>query len=174
MVAPSLKVTVPVGVGVPDAGVTVAVKVTLVPVATDVAEAVSAVVVGVIAGAVPVPVRFTTCGLLVALSVKVRVAVSLLVVFGSNSTLTVQVFPAATVELAHVSDPMGKSDMLVPPGVTVVIVKSVVPVFVPVTVLALLVVPCVWFPKASGLGEAESAGPAGAPLITYTLLGAAM
>jgi hypothetical protein len=164
-----LKVTVPVGVGVPVAGVTVAVKVTLVPTAAEVDEAVSFVVVGVATGATPVPVNVTVSGLSEALSAKVRVADSLLVVVGSNSTLTVQVFPAATVASEQVSVPMVKSAMLVPPGVTVVIVKSVVPVLVTVSVIALLVVPCVWFPKASGVGVAENAGPAAAPLITKTL-----
>ena len=45
MVAPSLKVTVPVGVGVPDAGATVAVRVTPVPTAIEEADTVSAVLV---------------------------------------------------------------------------------------------------------------------------------
>ena len=45
MAAPSLKVTVPVGVGAPDGPVTVAVKVTLEPAAMDVAEAANLVVV---------------------------------------------------------------------------------------------------------------------------------
>ena len=49
---PSIKVTVPVGVPVPDAGVTVALKVTLAPVLTVVADAVSFVVVAVNTGAV--------------------------------------------------------------------------------------------------------------------------
>ena len=41
--APSAKVTVPVGVVVPEAGETIAVKVMLVPLTADVADAVSAV-----------------------------------------------------------------------------------------------------------------------------------
>lgn len=49
--APSVKVTVPVGIAVPEAGVTVALKVILVPVCADVAEAVNAVVVAVRTGA---------------------------------------------------------------------------------------------------------------------------
>jgi hypothetical protein len=99
------------------------------------------------------------------------VAVSLLVVLGSNSTLTAQVFPAATVALEQVSDPRMKSAMLAPPGVTVVMARLEVPVFVMVSVFALLVVPWVWFPKASGLGAAENAGPEGPapPLTTKTL-----
>lgn len=165
-----MNVTVPVGVGVPDVGATVAVKVTLAPTATEVAGAVSAVVVGVGTGATPVPVKVATSGLSGALSAKVRVADSPLVVLGANSTLTVQVFPADTVALEQASVPMMKSAMLVPPGVTVVIVRLVVPVFVMVRVFALLVVPSVWFPKASGLGEAENRGPLTGPLITVTLL----
>jgi len=45
VVAPFLKVTVPVGAGTPEAPVTVAVKVTLEPTAREAAEAVNAVVV---------------------------------------------------------------------------------------------------------------------------------
>jgi hypothetical protein len=45
VVVPFLKVTVPVGAGTPEVPVTVAVKVTLEPIAIEVAEAVSAVVV---------------------------------------------------------------------------------------------------------------------------------
>jgi hypothetical protein len=40
-----------------------------------------------------------------------------------------------------------------------------VPVLVTVTAIAQLVVPWVWFPKASELGDAENTGPAVAPLI---------
>src|SRR5579862_454023 len=138
-----MNVTVPVGMGVPEAGLTVAVRVTLVPTATDVAEADSVVVVAVAAGATPVPVKVTDWGLLGALSAKVRVADSLPVVLGSNWTLTVQVFPAATVELAQLSEPTGKSATFVPPAVTVVIERSVVPTLVTVSVIALLVVPWV-------------------------------
>ena len=54
VVAPSLKVTVPVGVAVPEAGVVVAVKVMLVPVTAVVAEAARAVVVETTGGEVMV------------------------------------------------------------------------------------------------------------------------
>jgi hypothetical protein len=174
VIEPSLKVTEPVGVGVPAAGLTVAVNVTLVPMATDVADAVSAVVDAVATGATPVPVNVTACGLPEALSAKVSVADSAVVVLGANSILNEHVFPAETVAFAQVSVPTMKSALLVPPAVTVVIVRSLVPVLVTVRVLAALVVSSVWFPKARGFGEAENAGPAGVPLITNTLLGAAM
>lgn len=48
-VEPSLKVTVPVGVPLPELGATLAVKVTLVPAFTWVAETVSVVIAGVVA-----------------------------------------------------------------------------------------------------------------------------
>ena len=60
---------------------------------------------------------------------------------------------------------MAKSAESVPPSVTVVNVRLDVPVLVTVTAIAPLVVPCAWFPKASGLGDAENTGPAVAPLI---------
>ena len=168
MVAPSLNVTSPVGLGVPAVGVTVAVKVTLVPAVAEADDEVNIVVVAVAGTPRPVPVKLTVSGLSEALSAKVRVAVSLLAVLGSNWTLTVHVFPAATVALEQVSVPMTKSDMLAPPGVTVVMVRLALPVLVIVSVLALLVVPSVWFAKASGLGDAENAGAVGGgtPLIT--------
>jgi hypothetical protein len=51
-------------------------------------------------GAVPVPVKLTVCGLLVALSVKVNVAARLPLVVGVNVTLTVQV-PLTATGLVH-------------------------------------------------------------------------
>ena len=159
--------------GVPDAGVTVAVSVTLVPTDTEVDEADSLVVVAVGTGATPVPVRVTTWGLPEALSAKVSVAVSLLVVAGANSTLTVQEPLTATVAETQLFAVTAKSAVFVPPGVTVVNVRLAVPVLATVSDIALLVVPWVWFPKASGLGEAANTGPAAAPLIAKTLLSTA-
>jgi len=52
-------------------------------------------------GAVPVPVRLTVCGLFVALSEKVNVAVRLPPVAGANVTLTVQLAFTPS-ELPHV------------------------------------------------------------------------
>ena len=159
VVDPSLNVTVPVGVGVPEAGVTVAVKVTPAPTDIEVAEVESAVVDAVATGAVPVPVRFTTCGLSEALSVKVSVADSAAVVVGANLILTVQVAFAANVAPLHVSEPIGKSAALMPPSATLLIDRLVDPELVMVNVFALLVVPWVWLPKATGEGEAENDGP---------------
>jgi len=48
-----------------------------------------------VTGALPLPLRFTVCGLVAALSVKVRVPVALPNAVGLNVTPTVQVAPAA-------------------------------------------------------------------------------
>lgn len=159
VVDPSLKVTVPVGVGVPEVGETVAVKVTLAPTAMEVAEAESAVVEAVATGATPVPVRFTTCGLSEAASVKVRVADSAAVVVGANLMLSVQVAFAAREAPLQVSEAIGKSTASTPPSTTLVIDRLVEPMLVTVNVFALLVVPLVWLPKARGEGEAENGEP---------------
>lgn len=46
----------------------------------------------------PIPVRATDCGLLLSLSVKSRVAVSVPVVAGAKAMLTVQLAEAASVD----------------------------------------------------------------------------
>lgn len=143
VVDPSLNVTVPVGVGVPEAGETVAVKVTLEPTAMEAADEERVVVVAVGTGAVPVPVRLTIWGLSVALSVKVSIADSAACVAGVNVTLTVQVFPAATIAPLHVLEPTVKSARSLPFSTTLLMVKDVAPVLVIVSVLGLLVVPWV-------------------------------
>jgi len=158
VVAPSLNVTVPVGVGVPEAGVTVAVRVTLVPTATEVADAASFDVVAVGTGATPVPVMLTTCGLPEALSVKVRVAVSAVAVLAVKLTLIVHVFPAVTVAALHMSEETVKSALFVPPSTTELMFRLALPLLVTVNVIALLVAPSVWLPKAMGEGEAENPG----------------
>lgn len=48
-----------------------------------------------VAGAVPLPLRLTDCGLLAALSVNVRVPLAVPIVVGSNVTPTEQLAPAA-------------------------------------------------------------------------------
>lgn len=66
-------------------------------------------------GAVPVPVKLTVCGLLVALSVKVKVAVRLPAVVGEKFTLTVQVpFTPSGLAAVQVLLGMAKSPGLVP------------------------------------------------------------
>ena len=54
------------------------------------------VTAGAVPAPVPVPVKLTVCGLLAALSVKVKVAARLPAIVGVKVTLTVQLPPAAT------------------------------------------------------------------------------
>jgi hypothetical protein len=62
-----------------------------------------------VTGALPVPVRFTVCGLFPALSVNVRVPVAAPTTAGVNVTPTVQVAPAATL-VPHVLLAMAKGE----------------------------------------------------------------
>ena len=63
-VVPSIKVTLPVGVPVPEAGVTLALNVTLAPAFTVLVDAVSDVVVAVSTGAVAVTATVTAAEVL--------------------------------------------------------------------------------------------------------------
>ena len=78
------------------------------------------------AGAAPVPVRLTVCGLPVALSARVRDAVRVPLAAGVNVTLIVQLFPATTL------DPQlfvwAKSLVLVPERAMLVTLKVALPV----------------------------------------------
>ena len=91
-------------------------------------------------GTAPVPVKLTDCGLFVALSVKVNVAVRLPAVVGVNVTLTVQLAFTAS-EVPHVSLGIAKSPGSVPPICTLLMVKAALPPLVRVTPCAALVVP---------------------------------
>ncbi len=88
-------------------------------------------------GAVPVPLRLTVCGLVVALSVMLKVAERLPGAVGVNVTLIVQVALAAT-ELPQVLV-SAKSPGLVPVGAIPLMPRAVFPELVRVTVWAALV-----------------------------------
>src|SRR5438132_1358562 len=90
----------------------------------------------------PVPLRVTECGLPLALSVIVTLALRVPVVVGANVTLMVQEAPAAKVFglIGHVFV-WAKSLALVPPRPIVLMVRAAVPLFLSVTVCAALVVP---------------------------------
>jgi hypothetical protein len=98
----------------------------------------------VTAGAVPVPVRATVCGLPLALSVIEREAVSLPLMVGLKVTEMVQLVPAAIVAelppFRHESV-SAKSPALVPVSPMLLMLRSALPLFVKVTVWAALVVP---------------------------------
>ena len=93
--------------------------------------------------AVPVPVRVTFCGLVVALSVTVKVPVWLPASAGANLTPMVQVAPELF-KLVQLFWLIEKAPVTVAP----VNVTATVPLLVNVTVLAALVEPTAWFPKA--------------------------
>jgi hypothetical protein len=82
-------------------------------------------------GVVPVPVKLTVCGLFVALSEMVKVAVRLPLAVGVNVTLTVHE-PFAATELPHVLV-WAKSPELAPVTAMPVMVKLAFPELVRVT-----------------------------------------
>jgi len=95
------------------------------------------------AGAVPVPVRVTVCGLPAALSAKLNVADSAAVVEGVKVIITVQLPVGATgVATTQVFAAMLKSAAFGPEMVGVLVkVRLALPVFISVTVRVALVVP---------------------------------
>jgi hypothetical protein len=103
-----------------------------------------------VTGAVPVPVRLTICGLLIALSAKLRVPVAPPSAVGVKVTPTVQVAPAAIL-VPHVLLAMAKGlpvEMEIP-----VSVSAVLSLLVIVTVFAMLVPPTASEPKLRLLEE---------------------
>jgi hypothetical protein len=122
----------------------------------------------VTAGAEPVPVRLTDCGLPEALSVIVKLAERLPAAVGVNVTLIVQVAPAATLEVVQVLV-WAKSGPLEPVMATPVMVSAALPLFVTVIPWLVLVVPTSWPVKlrlgpesvtlGAGVGGAERHHP---------------
>ena len=108
-----------------------------------------------VGAAVPVPVRVMVCGVPVALSAIDRLALSVPVAAGLNSTETVQLAPAARVELQVVAD-LRKELTLVPAIVSEVRVTEPVPVFLIVTVCAAVVEPSVVEAKVRLEGVSET------------------
>ena len=85
------------------------------------------------AGAVPVPDKLAVWGLLLALSVTVRVAVRVPVVVGVKVTLIVQLDAAGILD-PHVLVGAAKSPLLVPVTAMLVMLKAVLPGFERVTI----------------------------------------
>jgi hypothetical protein len=92
-------------------------------------------------GAVPVPLKPTTWGLPLALSVKFSEALRLPVADGVNVTLTVQVLLGVTVAPEQVSALLAKLLAFVPPMVTVEMLRLAVPLLVTVSAWPALVIP---------------------------------
>ena len=103
-----------------------------------------------VTGAVPVPLRLTVCGLLIALSAKVRVPVAAPSAVGVKVTPTVQVAPAA-MPVPHVLLAMANG---LPAGMEMPVnVSAVLSRLVTVTVFAALVLPTASEPKLRLLEE---------------------
>jgi hypothetical protein len=92
-------------------------------------------------GLLPPPLRLTDCGLPVALSAKVRLALRTPLTAGVKVTLTEQVPLDATVAPEQVSLLIAKSLGFAPPIVTVEMVRFAVPLLVTVSVCAALGAP---------------------------------
>ena len=110
----------------------------------------------VTAGAVPVPLKATLCGLPAALSVTLTVDVRVPVLVGVNTTLIVQLALLASVDpQVFVCVKSRRS----PPVSLMPINDSVdVPVLVTVTTCAALLVPTVWLPKVNEVGDSFTVG----------------
>ena len=107
-------------------------------------------------GAVPVPLKPTTWGLPLALSVKFSEALRLPVAEGVNVTLTVQVLVGVTVAPEQMSALLAKSLAFVPPIVTGEKVRLAVPELVTVTVCGALVDPIFWGLNVRLVGENDT------------------
>src|SRR5437773_705930 len=114
--------------------------------------------VSVAADAVPVPERLAVCGLPLASSVTVKVAVRAADAVGVNVTLMVQLELSAGVEggSAQLFD-WPKSPGFVPPTAMLLMVSGAVPVFESVTACGALVVPPRGAPPGSDEGVSVAA-----------------
>jgi hypothetical protein len=100
----------------------------------------------------PVPVRLTVWGLLVALSVNVSVPVVLPVAVGVKTTFTVQLAPTAS-ELLQLS--VSLNPLL---ATMLLIERAAVPELLRATACALLLVPTSWLVKTRLVGEIVASG----------------
>src|SRR6266481_214318 len=103
--------------------------------------------------AVPIPFKATTCGLVGASSVKVKLPVRVPFAVGLKVTLTAQLAPTDTVA-PQVFLEIAKS----PLAVMLAIFSVAVPVLVRVTLFALLVTPMTVLGKLSEVGDSVTAG----------------
>jgi hypothetical protein len=105
----------------------------------------------------PVPVKFTVCGLLLAVSLMLTVPVRVPDAWGVNVRLSVQVPLTPKLE-PHVLEARVKSPLFVPPNVKPVKLRVAVPVLVIVTGCVALVVSTAWFENVRVVVERETAG----------------
>jgi hypothetical protein len=111
----------------------------------------------------PIPVSESCCGLLVPVSVTLRVAVRVPTAVGLKTTARVQVAEAARVE-PQVFWLRMKSAALVPVKATLLIVMEAEPVLVRVALLAPPALPMLTLYQLSELGESEAPPVAPAPV----------
>ena len=112
----------------------------------------------------PTPLRLTDCGLPVALSAKVRLALRVPLTAGVKVTPTTQAPLGATVAPAQVSLLIAKSLGFAPPIVTVETVRFAAPLLVTVSVCAALGAPTSWLPKSRLAAESVKAEAMPVPL----------
>lgn len=151
----------------PPIGVTVTVNVAGEPAFTGDGDGAVAVIVKSGGVFVPVPVSGTVCGLPAALSVMVKVPARAPSAVGVNVTLILQFAPAASVAglIGQAVAPVLVSAKSLGAGMEMVlIVRGPVPVFVSVTICAVLVVFSCWLPKARLVGASITAGVGFAPV----------
>ena len=102
------------------------------------------------------PDSATPCGLPLALDGMLSVALRALSAAGVNVTSTAQLVPGVRVEPLHLLG--ANSAAFVPVVVIVPSTRLAVPVLLIDTDLAALVLPNVWFPKASVVADSPTAG----------------
>jgi hypothetical protein len=115
-------------------------------------------------GLLPSPLRLTDCGLPVALSAKLRLALRAPLTAGVKVTPTTQVPLDMTVAPEQVSLLMAKSLAFAPPIVTVEMVRCAVPLLVTVSVCAALGTPTSSLPKSRLAAEGVKAVTMPVPL----------
>lgn len=121
----------------------------------------------------PKPETVAVCGELAASSLNVRVSEYARVAVGVNDTPMVQLFPAATVEFAHVLFVV-LITLTLPPGFTTPMWSAALPVLFSVTV-PVLVAPTLTLPRFRSLTLTTGAGAAVAvPLRSETSTGLAL
>src|SRR5690348_840429 len=115
----------------------------------------------------PVPLSDTCCGLLAALSVKLRLALLVPTACGANRTATVQLALIATVPPPTGQVPpaaIAKSAAFVPVTAIPVTLNAELPLFVSVTLSGALDVSIIWLPKPREIGAIFATGALAVPV----------
>jgi hypothetical protein len=153
--------------------VSVAITLTLVPVATVPKETDFCSETAGPVGPIPMPVSATVCVAGLALSVKVSVADSPLTADAVKMRLTIQLVAIATVDpFVHVVPlAMAKSAAFGPLTATVVRLRAALPGLESVTVIGVLGVPTPLIPKLSAVVDSTAPGPVEPVPVKVTICG---